>query len=266
VGAQSHVLSPSSTVASTANGAREPRQVRIDGAEHTVVPKHLRPGLQMLLQAFEYAQDLEHDSWQLSLSWIELRRAGMNTADCRWLICRGWAEMAHELTPQTDGTRCFQYNGRRMFSRRTRFVLTSAGVAMAKSTLGRHEPSSADTLFAAAQIAPRVIPQWNRDCHELRVIGRLVKQFKLPSPNQEKILMALEEEGWPPRIDDPLPPARKIDAKQRLHDTIKNLNRNQKQRLIRFMGDGTGQGVRWEFIVEALTPTNGEEAIRHRAK
>jgi hypothetical protein len=81
----------------------------------------------------------------------------------------------------------------------------------------------------------------------------LVKQFKLPSPNQEMILMALEEEHWPVRIDDPLPPSKKLDAKQRLHDTIKNLNRNQKQRLIRFMGDGTGQGVRWEWILERGT-------------
>jgi hypothetical protein len=34
----------------------------------------------------------------------------------------------------------------------------------------------------------------------------VVKEFKLPAPNQETILTAFQEEGWPPRIDDPLPP------------------------------------------------------------
>jgi hypothetical protein len=62
------------------------------------------------------------------------------------------------------------------------------------------------------------------------------------------ILSVFDEENWPPRIDDPLPPSKRINTKQRLHDTIKSLNRNQKQRLVRFLGDGTGEGVRWELI------------------
>ena len=93
-------------------------------------------------------------------------------------------------------------------------------------------------------------PRWDRDRQEFRVGGQLVKAFKLPSPNQRMILMAFEEEGWPPRIDDPLPPHNHVDPKRRLHDTIKSLNRNQKSSLIRFMGDGTGQGVRWHLVEE----------------
>jgi hypothetical protein len=65
---------------------------------------------------------------------------------------------------------------------------------------------------------------------------------------QEAILMAFEEEQWPPRIDDPLPGHPDLLPKRRLHDTIKSLNRNQKNSLIRFMGDGTGEGIRWELI------------------
>jgi hypothetical protein len=34
-----------------------------------------------------------------------------------------------------------------------------------------------------------------------------------------------------------------------LHDTITTLNRHQKHRLIRFLGDGSGQGVRWEMLL-----------------
>ena len=80
----------------------------------------------------------------------------------------------------------------------------------------------------------------------------LVKQFKLPSPNQETVLMAFQEEGWPPRIDDPLPPHPELDPKRRLHDTIKCLNHNQQNRLIQFHGDGTGEGVLWELLETAL--------------
>jgi hypothetical protein len=79
----------------------------------------------------------------------------------------------------------------------------------------------------------------------------IVKEFKLPSPNQETVLMAFEEEGWPPRIDDPLSPLPQLDPRRRLHDTIKALNRKQKQDLIRFMGDGSGEGIRWELTAKA---------------
>jgi hypothetical protein len=72
---------------------------------------------------------------------------------------------------------------------------------------------------------------------------------------QEAILMAFEEEKWPPRIDDPLPGNADLLPKRRLHDTIKSLNRNQKNCLVRFMGDGTGEGVRWELV----TPRNHVE-------
>ena len=49
-------------------------------------------------------------------------------------------------------------------------------------------------------------PTWDRDRQELRRGEYVVKQFKVPSPNQETILAAFEEEHRPPRIDDPLPP------------------------------------------------------------
>jgi hypothetical protein len=96
-------------------------------------------------------------------------------------------------------------------------------------------------------------PFWDRDRQELRVGPRVVKQFKVPAPNQEVILAAFHEEDWPARIDDPLPPRPEMEPKRRLHDTINSLNRNQKAELVRFLGDGSGEGVRWEFVCS----TNG---------
>jgi hypothetical protein len=37
-----------------------------------------------------------------------------------------------------------------------------------------------------------------------------------------------------------------------LHDTINTLNRHQKHLLVHFLGDGTGEGVRWELRLSRL--------------
>ena len=86
----------------------------------------------------------------------------------------------------------------------------------------------------------------------LRLGQCVVKEYRVPSLNQEAILTAFEEEGWPHRIDDPLSPQADQDPKCRLHDTIKRLNGHHKDRLIRFRGDGTGEGVCWEYVEAAV--------------
>jgi hypothetical protein len=93
-----------------------------------------------------------------------------------------------------------------------------------------------------------VRPSWESDRHELRLGNVLVKQFKWPATNQEMVLAAFQEEAWPFRVDDPLPPHPDQDSKRRLSDTIKCLNRKQKNPLLRFRGDGTGEGVIWEMV------------------
>ena len=92
------------------------------------------------------------------------------------------------------------------------------------------------------------VPHWNPALRVLTWQGRVVKQYRQPAPNQEVILAAFQEDGWPPRIDDPLPLKPEIDPKQHLRDTIKNINRNQSRRLILFQGDGTGCGVCWSYL------------------
>jgi hypothetical protein len=91
-------------------------------------------------------------------------------------------------------------------------------------------------------------PFWDSNRRELRLGSQVVKRFKWPAMNQELIVLAFEEEGWPRRIDDPLPLDPNIDPKRRLHDTIKCLNRHQLIPLIKFRGDGTGQGVLVEIV------------------
>jgi hypothetical protein len=100
------------------------------------------------------------------------------------------------------------------------------------------------------RLAERPLPHWDAQGRELRIGGRLVKRFKWPAANQETVLAAFEEEGWRRRIDDPLPPVADILPSARLSDAIKRLNGHQKNALIRFRGDGTGEGVTWELVEE----------------
>ena len=132
--------------------------------------------------------------------------------------------------------------------------LTSESMHVDTPCNGHAPANPAPPVVAPVTVAGQV-PVWDCDRQELRWGGTLIKQFKVPSPNQETILAAFEEEHWPPRIDDPLPPQMDQEPKRRLHDTINTLNRNQKNALIRFLGDGSGQGVRWEPA--------GDRAIRN---
>lgn len=77
-----------------------------------------------------------------------------------------------------------------------------------------------------------------------------MKRFRVPAPNQELILQAFEEDGWPSFIDDPLPPVPDQDCQQRLRATIKSLNRSQSQQLIRFHMNGGGEVIYWDLTGE----------------
>jgi hypothetical protein len=126
---------------------------------------------------------------------------------------------------------------------------------MAEANAFLDKPNEADAPIAIAfRSAPSnhvsdatFVPQWDSVRRVLSVNGRTIKHFRVPSRNQEAVLVAFEEEGWPQRIDDPLPFRAGLNAKYRLHFTIRRLNHGGKQQLIRFFGDGTGEGVCWEW-------------------
>jgi hypothetical protein len=174
----------------------------------------------------------------------------MSDSDFRWLICRGFAEQGCELSVLGEEARAFRRNNSLTFHRRSCFALTDAGVMFVRNALT--QPVSAEEMARARLgLEPNgasgaLRPTWDRDRQELRFGHLIVKQYKVPAANQEMILAAFQEEGWPPRIDDPLPQHPHLDPKRRLHDTINSLNRNQKNPLVRFLGDGSGEGIRWE--------------------
>jgi hypothetical protein len=237
------------------------------------LPRSTEQAINRLTKACYLAKDAGRSIWEFAVTIAELRRDGVSESDLRWLVCRGYVEHATEVTTTNCCERTFDRHVSLRFCKRTAFVIISAGVAFSRDfpkdfargdgndevglqlVDAKPQPVRSNVVQEARRSSnSEVRPKWDRHRRELRLGGQLVKVFKLPSPMQEAILMAFEEEHWPPKIDDPLPVHPDLIPKRRLHDTIKSLNRNQKSCLIRFMGDGTGEGIRWELV------SGGEQA------
>lgn len=225
-------------------------------AESAGLPTRVQAALALLVEAYHYARALRRDRWDFAVEVQGLYALGVSSSDLRWLVCQEYAEHAAEVTfPGEDG-RAFHGSGNLTFTSQSCFVLTDLGVAFARAAGDQPAKDTGTRDGGAGQgpsangdgVVSSAVPRWDCQRQELCLGDVVVKQFKLPAPNQEMILAAFEEENWPPRIDDPLPPHPDQDPKRRLHDTVNSLNHNQKHQLIRFMGDGSGQGVRWKLI------------------
>lgn len=228
--------------------------------------ERFRPALRMLREAVTYAEKTGSNKWDFAIEAHELRRTGLSRNDLRYLVRLDVIEHACEISASDKRERVFQSSGKLTFTKTSCFVMTEFGVALfghANSSInGLHRT---EKVRVSNQEAPAVVdvgsalqtyvPLWDGDRRVLTLNGLIVKQFKWAAVNQEAILAVFQEEGWPSRIDDPLPPESDQDTKRRLSDTIKCLNRKQTNRLIRFHGDGSGEGVIWEQT--PLSDTNG---------
>jgi hypothetical protein len=178
--------------------------------------------LRALREARVAAAEHKHDPWEFALSLPALRQAGAGETDIRRLIAAGLIEHAHEQPP-TD-RRAFLKPATLALSSTSCFVATPAGVQVVESHVDR--------------------PRWDGQRRELWYGGRLLKRYRAPAQLQEPIVAAFEEDGWPPRIDDPLPQVPGQDPQARLHDAVHRLN--LWQRALVFRRDGTGEGITWE--------------------
>lgn len=247
-----------------------PPRIAVDGdlarsnAASRALPARVEHALAILLESYDYAQDVGCPVWEFAVEIEAFKAHGLTSSDWRWLCHKGLIEHGRERTMADEKERSFRREGVLRLTRRTCFVLTDEGAKLARRLLveGATRPAPIPvSVRSDSPLGERVgaelldfsqpPPSWDRDRQQLRVGKAIVKEFKLPAPNQEAILAAFQEENWPPRIDDPLSPHGEVDPKRRLHDTITSLNRNQKEPLIRFLGDGSGQGVRWEFAKPA---------------
>ncbi|MBX3439720.1 MAG: hypothetical protein KF861_19680, partial [Planctomycetaceae bacterium] len=169
------------------------------------LPRSAEPGLALLFQAREYARQLVEDPWEFAVEVQELKSIGMTVNDLRWLLVGHFVEHACDVTQSGELNRQFREVGRYRFSRRSCFVLTPSGVALASQILSG-EPYRLSTVNGESIEQARLSPIWDPVRHELTYSGRLVKRFKQHSPNQEAVLTAFAEEGWPSGVLDPLSP------------------------------------------------------------
>jgi hypothetical protein len=147
-------------------------------------------------------------------------------------------------------------------------LMVGIGYAPADFEAGRDRPGQADAgprlngraapgplrVFAESQppsAGGKPVPFWDAGARELRLDGLLVKRFRQCAPNQQTILAVFQEEGWPSFIDDPLPGGADQVPRERLRQTIHNLNRAHQNKLIHFSADGSGQRVLWARVERA---------------
>jgi hypothetical protein len=228
-----------------------------------------RVALALLRQAYTYAQDAGADLWDFALEIEKLYLAGLTINDLRWLVAKGFVEHGQETSVYGEPHRSFYRSDGFFFKHRTCVVLTDNGTGFASQFLQEYvaAPPSTQPFESACRSGDATErlrnqdaadepngatdayfkPRWNSTRRELTLNGTVVKRYRVPAQNQELILDAFEEEGWPQHIDDPLPPTGDTDPSTRLHDAINKLNGHHTNRLLHFRGNGMGTGIFWEL-------------------
>ncbi|MBI3466617.1 MAG: hypothetical protein HY000_26690 [Planctomycetes bacterium] len=228
--------------------AKESTAIRLTDPAVAVdcVPSSLGPALSVLLQALNDAEWAQKSAGEFAVELRACEAAGALTVGLRWLVSHGYAEHLIEVTSRTAKCRQFRPAGSLAFDPRSCLILTPAGVELARS--------QAQGVVVEAPRPPDSppqsnveIPHWDQRARELSFHGELVKRLNALAWIQIAIFEIFELERWARRIDDPLPYS-KEKSKGRLHDAIVRLNRGQRRPLIRFHGDGTGQGIIWEPV------------------
>ncbi len=228
------------------------------------VSPQVRPAFEALLRATELADECSADRWQFATTIQEIENFGATLADVRWLMLRGFAEHAKEVTVPGAKRRDFLPLPLTAFPPDTCLVLTNHGAEAIRAALEELKseiPPAAPPHAAGETTDAALIPRWNPELCELTYSGQLIKRYRVPAHNQKLVLDTFEELRWICCIDDPLPPEGDLDPKRRLADTIKSLNRGQFARLIKFYGNGEGQQVCWKALTNHAEPHASRRTI-----
>jgi hypothetical protein len=212
----------------------------------------MKTALRLLLEAHDTAATLDRDKWDFALEIEALKAAGLNHTDLRSLVSQDLAEHRVEQTPRGAKRRAFRLPRGLQLQEASCFALSSSGLLVARQPL-----ATVASLPVARPDAPGsacqgpLSPFWDSDRRELRLGDIVVKRFRQPARNQETIVAAFQEDGWPRRIDNPLAGNGDTDAVDRMHDAVKMLNR-YTHHVFRFFSDGLGEGVLWEMVYPSV--------------
>ncbi len=202
--------------------------------------ERLRPALQLLLNIHRRFQSTRRRPWHFALDLRELEAAGLTHDDLRELIARGL--LAHQVEePGRGDRRTFVRPSGSTLSPRSHFLLTAAGVRWAEQLLAA---DAARTAATPAEGESRPRPVWDSDRGLLFYTGRLVLELSAQASVRKLILDAFQEDGWGPRIDNPVKPRSSgDDTGKRLRDALSGLNHSQLWPALWF--EAHGDGARW---------------------
>ncbi len=213
------------------------------------VPR-LLPGLALLWQARDAApRESPHEN-AAAVTGSALGAAGLTRSDVEFLIEQGCADV------KANGVRRNAGFGRPpvddMLSEHTEFVLTPTGAILIEQFLRAFGEfrSRVDRPRRPVGHLTHVVrkPRWDRLHRKLHFGHVLVKRFRNPAPNQELLLAAFEESGWPEDVADPLPPLDRGSPVPRLQHTLQRLNSTLLRPVIRFALDPSGRRVTWRCV------------------
>ena len=196
--------------------------------------------------------------WDFAVELSELNQLRVSRNALRWLLNRQLASHAYETTPRNAAQRTFFATSAVSIRRRSCFVITQEGHSLLLKAESSARGAGVPVLTQGASpfrhrrmrkgSGQWTMPQYDATRAELIVDGEVVKRFRRVARNQQTVLQAFEELQWTARIDDPLPPSGEVSVRRRLSETIRALNSHQLTSVVRFQGDGTGEGVRWEYV------------------
>lgn len=105
--------------------------------------------------------------------------------------------------------------------------------------VGRHRRLLRQLGELAEDEAPR--PRWDREAGRLFYRGDSIRSVSARGTNIRPILDAFQEEGWPARINNPLPGG---EDSKKLRETLDSLREGLSG--IDFFADGTAAGILWQ--------------------
>jgi len=118
-----------------------------------------------------------------------------------------------------------------------RAVRETAGDAVGLEAKSVNNALESDELLCAK-------PVWDNERGELSFAGDVIRKVSARATSVRPILDEFQREGWPSRIDDPLP--FKTWYATRIQEACDSLRTNLTR--IDFRPDGSGKGVVWGLV------------------
>jgi hypothetical protein len=202
-----------------------------------------------LLVARWQAQELRGPTPAAAVPYSRFRERRVPDVVLLWMMYQAHVEHLLPSPPGAGGTTALRPAASLQVGKASAFCLTDRGEEFGNDFLADALVPEDDGAFAEAWgrlLLGTLAPNYDRENRVFAWGRHMLKCFRQPAVNQELILSAAEEQGWPPWFDDPLPRRGGANPKVLLHNTINDLNRRQSVYLVHFRGDGTGRRIGWE--------------------